>query len=143
MIFSITILKNYIVRCDFWSCRHFVDRLFYYCPQTFLKCSAYISCISLISPSPVRSHSTLKPLFSNSSFHSTAISFFAWSPHTSINGSSVTFFICYLFCDSNHTINTDISDGETPEILDACPSDFGCILFNFCLASKRKPCISE
>ena len=27
MIFSQKILKNYIVRCDFWSCRHFVDRL--------------------------------------------------------------------------------------------------------------------
>ena len=25
--FSEKILKNYIVRCDFWSCRHFVDRL--------------------------------------------------------------------------------------------------------------------
>ena len=27
MIFSLKILKNYIARCDFWSCRHFVDRL--------------------------------------------------------------------------------------------------------------------
>ena len=27
MIFSQKILKNYIVRCDSWSCRHFVDRL--------------------------------------------------------------------------------------------------------------------
>ena len=27
MIFSQKILKNYIVRCNFWSCRHFVDRL--------------------------------------------------------------------------------------------------------------------
>ena len=25
--FSQKILKNYIVRCDFWSCRHFVYRL--------------------------------------------------------------------------------------------------------------------
>ena len=33
MIFSLKILKNYIVRCDFWSWRHFVDRLkfFYFC----------------------------------------------------------------------------------------------------------------
>ena len=27
MLFSQKILKNYIVRCDFWSCRHFVYRL--------------------------------------------------------------------------------------------------------------------
>ena len=27
MIFSLKILKNYIVRCDFWSWRHFVARL--------------------------------------------------------------------------------------------------------------------
>ena len=27
MIFSLKTLKNYIKRCDFWSCRHFVDRL--------------------------------------------------------------------------------------------------------------------
>jgi len=27
MIFSLKTLKNYITRCDFWSCRHFVDRL--------------------------------------------------------------------------------------------------------------------
>ena len=25
--FSLKTLKNYIARCDFWSCRHFVDRL--------------------------------------------------------------------------------------------------------------------
>ncbi len=24
---SLKILKNHIERCDFWSCRHFVDRL--------------------------------------------------------------------------------------------------------------------
>ena len=30
MIFSLKILKNYIVRCDFWSCRHFVDRLTFF-----------------------------------------------------------------------------------------------------------------
>ena len=29
MIFSLEILKNYIVRCDFWSCRHFAGRLVY------------------------------------------------------------------------------------------------------------------
>ena len=29
MIFSLKILKNYIARCDFWSWRHFVARLFY------------------------------------------------------------------------------------------------------------------
>ena len=33
----------------------------------------------------------------------------------------------YFFKLSSHTISTDISDGDTPEILDACPSDFGCI----------------
>ena len=27
MIFSLKTLKNYITRCDFWSCRHFGDRL--------------------------------------------------------------------------------------------------------------------
>ena len=27
MIFSLKILKNYIVRCDFWSWRHLVARL--------------------------------------------------------------------------------------------------------------------
>ena len=30
MIFSLKILKNYIARCDFWSCRHFVDILSIY-----------------------------------------------------------------------------------------------------------------
>ena len=24
---ALKIFKNYIARCDFWSCRHFVDRL--------------------------------------------------------------------------------------------------------------------
>ena len=33
MIFSLKVLKNYIVRCDFWSWRHLVARLkfFYFC----------------------------------------------------------------------------------------------------------------
>lgn len=26
---ALKIFKNYIARCDFWSCRHFVDRVGY------------------------------------------------------------------------------------------------------------------
>ena len=33
------------------------------------------------------------------------------------------------------TIKTDISDGDTPEILDACPKVLGFIFNNFSLAS--------
>ena len=38
MIFSLKILKNYIVRCDFWSWRHFVARLnFLICKKVLLS----------------------------------------------------------------------------------------------------------
>ena len=32
---------------------------------------------------------------------------------------------------SNTIISTEISDGETPEIRDACPTECGCTAFNF------------
>ena len=37
-----------------------------------------------------------------------------------------------------YTSKTDISAGETPEILEACPIDAGRISFNFCFASIRR-----
>ena len=37
--------------------------------------------------------------------------------------------------------STDISAGETPEILEACPIEYGFISFNFCLASNLNPLI--
>jgi len=47
----------------------------------------------------------------------------------------VTFssFVRYLVF--SQTNRTEISAGETPDILDACPIDSGFCLFNFCLAS--------
>ena len=36
-----------------------------------------------------------------------------------------------------------MSAGETPDILEACPIEFGFNLFNFCLASKLNPFNSE
>ena len=44
---------------------------------------------------------------------------------------------------SNTIISTEISDGETPEILDACPTECGCTAFNFCTASVRRLCTSS
>ena len=43
---------------------------------------------------------------------------------------------------SKYISNTDISAGETPDILEAWPTEFGFILFSFCLASNLKPFIS-
>jgi len=35
-----------------------------------------------------------------------------------------------------------MSAGETPDILDACPIEYGLYLLSFCLASNLKPFIS-
>ena len=43
----------------------------------------------------------------------------------------------FLVC--KYTNNTDISAGDTPEILDACPIECGLCLLSFCLASKLIP----
>ena len=39
------------------------------------------------------------------------------------------------------TKSTDISAGETPDILDACPTDCGFNFSNFCLPSRLIPLI--
>ena len=46
MIFSLEILKNYIVRCDFWSCRHFAGRLVFLCCYKFICSSEQVHRIS-------------------------------------------------------------------------------------------------
>lgn len=38
------------------------------------------------------------------------------------------------------TRRTEISEGETPEIREACPIVRGFILDNFCLASEERDC---
>ena len=48
MIFSLIILKNYIERCVFWSCRHFVDRLI--CKYLFSKGEAGRNSLTVTLP---------------------------------------------------------------------------------------------
>ena len=50
--------------------------------------------------------------------------------------SFVTVFPFFCF---RYTMRTDMSAGDTPEIRDACPSDTGRILSNFCRASIEIP----
>lgn len=50
------------------------------------------------------------------------------------------FYSTFLFGNvRKNTSNTDISAGETPEILEACPIELGLCLLSFCLASKLIP----
>ena len=50
------------------------------------------------------------------------------------------YYFYFLFC-SKYINNTDISAGETPDILDAWPTEFGLCWFSFCLASRLIPFI--
>ncbi len=50
-----------------------------------------------------------------------------------------SFVMVFPFFCFRYTMRTDISAGDTPEIRDACPSDTGRILSNFCRASIEIP----
>ena len=55
------------------------------------------------------------------------------------NHKTSAYYDIYFPLLSSQTISTDTSLGDTPEILEACPRDFGLILLSFCLASNRNP----